>query len=94
MEISDNLDLEKTVKHYVCQQFSDAEIERVIIREGYDFDDDEIVDVVIVLRVDLPVASFSKLARNLWSELSKQDFGFPILSFRTSDENKKLIAAA
>ena len=89
-----DLDLRSTVERYVRNGFPDARIDDIIISERVDADGDMVVDVVVVLSEAEQVTGFSRLARNLWAELSEKDFGFPILSFRTKDENAQILAAA
>ncbi len=94
MENTVNRELRDTVEHYVRERYSDAIIDSIIINEGYDADDDRIVEIVVVFKRAEIVTGFSSLARSMWTELSRKNYGFPILSFRTSDENAKLLAAA
>lgn len=94
MENSTNADLRETVLRQVRGQLPDFLVEDVFVAEGFDEDDDRIVDVIVVLKNDQPITGFSSLTRSLWSELSAKNFGFPILSFRTSDENARLLASA
>ncbi len=86
-------DLRNTVERYVREQFPAAMIDS-IINECSDEDDDMIVNVIVVLEREEQVTGFSSMTRNLWSELSQKNFGFPILSFRTKAENARIFAAA
>ncbi len=94
MRNSTNIELRETVERYIRERFNDAMIDSIIINEGFDEDSDRIVNVIVVFNRDERVTGFSSLARNMWSELSRKDYGFPILSFRTSDENTRLLATA
>ena len=94
MENTINHELRETVERHVRRQFSDMVLEDVLVKEGYDADDDRIVDVVVVFKKAENVTGFSSMTRSLWTELARKDYGFPILSFRTSDENARLFAAA
>ena len=86
--------LRETVERHVHRVVDPARIDNIIITERFDDDDDMVVDVIIVLRGEARVLGFSKIVRDLWSELAGSDRGFPILSFRTRDENNQIFAAA
>lgn len=86
--------LRNSVERYVHQRFPEDVLDGILIEQGLDSDGDEIVKVVVLVKAKPDSDRVSGLARRLWEELSKQNFGFPILSFQTADEHARLSATA
>lgn len=86
--------LRKSVERYIRERFPDTILDGIVIEEGIDADGDDIVNVTVLLKAKPEVSQVSGLTRKLWGALSRENFGFPILSFRTPAENARLIAAA
>lgn len=89
-----NPKLQASVERFVRERFPDTILDGILIEEDFDADGDEIVKVVVLLKGAPAVSQVSGLTRRIWGALSKDNFGFPILSFRSVDENARLSAAA
>ncbi len=87
-----DLELKASVRRFVQEQFPDAAIDSILIKETTD--GDEVVDVIVIFTSAPRLSGISGLTRKLWSEFSDRDVGFPLLSFRTAAENARLSAAA
>jgi hypothetical protein len=87
-------ELREAVERDVQKRFPHNMLDNICIQESFDADGDKIVLVTVVLKRKPSVESVSGLTRKLWGNLSKHDFGFPILDFRTVEENARLSAAA
>ena len=94
--MADHIDpnLKAAVERLVRERFPDTVLDRILIEEAVDEDGDDIVKVMVLLKERPDVSRVRGLTRRMWSDLSRQKFGFPILSFRTTEENARLIAAA
>ena len=86
-------ELEAIIRPYVQEQFPGGMIERVDVSEVCDSDGDCVVNITIVLVKNEPVSGFSEMTRRIWNDLSARDFGFPVLSFRSVEEDRQLAAA-
>ena len=86
--------LQASVERLVRERFPESILDGILIEEDFDADGDKIVKVVVLLKEAPAVAQVGGLTRRIWTALSKEDFGFPILSFRSVAENARLSAAA
>ncbi|MBA4161803.1 MAG: hypothetical protein C0515_06940 [Novosphingobium sp.] len=82
------------VERFIRERFPESILDGILIEEDFDADGDKIVKVVVLLKEKPEVSQVSGLTRQIWGALSRDNFGFPILSFRSVDENARLSAAA
>lgn len=86
--------LKLSVERFIHERFPDSMLDGIIIEEDLDTDGDKIVKVVVLLKGKPEVSQVRGLTRRIWGAISQENFGFPIISFRSVAENARLRAAA
>ena len=91
-------DLRILIEQIIRAELKNVKVEAVEIEPDLDFDGDEVLRVKVVFSADrdFDVAHAKGLVRHIRSELMEKsrDYVFPILSFVSDAENKRVQAAA
>ncbi len=91
-------DLKKLIEKVIRKELESVAIEAVEIRPDVDSDGDDVLRVVVVLSTDkdFDVHHAKGLVRHIRSEMMKrsENFAFPLVSFVSNSDNKRLKAAA